>query len=254
MPEDQPPRVKGVQSVETAFEILNVFKSVQGPISLTEIGRRAGIAPAKAHRYLASMIELGMIAHKKNGKYDLGPKAAELGIAAISRLDAVNEAADKLLELVDDTGCTAMLSVWGSEGLTVVRWERSVPPLVAALGIGSVIPPLTSATGLAFLAWSSVRFRRGVVPEAELATIEDKCEKIRLDGLAIAIGTYIPGLVALAAPVLDIQGHTVGVVTLISTDPEDAAKGSTARRALLREFPGSTSMSDQAQSKGTVVT
>ncbi|MEM7068875.1 MAG: IclR family transcriptional regulator [Pseudomonadota bacterium] len=243
MPEDNAFRTKRVQSVEVAFEILSVFRDVPGPISLKEIGRRTGIAPAKAHRYLASMIELEMISHKKNEKYDLGPRAAELGVAAISRVDAINDAADKLIELVDETNCTAMLSVWGSEGLTVVRWERSVPPLVAALGIGSVIPPLTSATGLAYLTWSSERFRRSVVSPDDVSWVEDACVKIRNDGLAVALGTYIPGLIALAAPVLDLQGHTVGVVTLISTDEKDADEGSVARRSLLRNFPGTVQTS-----------
>lgn len=218
MPELTTSRSNGVQSVETAMKILAVFSREREPMSLTDIGRQSGIAPAKIHRYLVSLCASGMVVHQKNGKYDLGVQAAELGMAAIARMDPINDAADRLTTLVEQTNCTAMLSIWGVAGMTVVRWERSVPPLVAALGVGAVLPVLTSATGLAYLAWSSENFCRDVIPPGDFSRISAACSKIRSNGLATASETVIPGLNALAAPILDLQGQAAGVVTLISTD------------------------------------
>ncbi len=69
----------------------------------------------------------------------------------------------------------------------------------------------------------------------------DDIDRIRRDvratGLAEAKGTYIPGLFALAGPVLDMQGQAEAVVTLISTDPKLAAP-STPYRQYLRSFLG----------------
>lgn len=237
MPRRPPARASGVRSVATAMALLGVFARARGPLGLSEIARRAGLAPAKAHRYLASLVEAGMVTQRRGGAYDLGPTAAEIGMAAVARVDVVNRAADLLPVLVDETGATAMLSVWGSAGPTVVRWERASPPLVTALGVGSVLPVATSATGLAFLAWSPERLTRPMLPDLDAKAAAALGARIRAAGLAEARESFIPGLFALAAPVLDLQGQACAAVTLISTDRAILDAGSTPRAALVRHFP-----------------
>lgn len=237
MSDDIQTRSKGVQSVETAMTILMVFCAVRGPLTLKEISRRSRIAPAKVHRYLASFVEMGMVDHRESGTYDLGRGAAELGMAAVARVDVVNRAASRLPAVVDRTGRTAMLSVWGTEGPTVVRWERSNPPLVTALGVGSILPILTSATGLTFLSWSPERLMGEALLEANRGKIAALRAKIRADGIAEARETFIPGLWALAAPVLDLQGEAAAVVTVVSADRALLDEDSEARRCLKELFP-----------------
>ena len=234
--EDAPQRSKGVQSVETGMRILKVFCQARGPMSLTQISQAVNIPPAKVHRYLASLVEAGMVLHRKTGTYDLGRAASEVGMAAVARFDVVNRAADALPDLVEATGCTVMLSVWGTQGPTVVRWERANPPLVTALGVGAILPLTTSATGLAFMSWSPHRLLDGLIPEVDQDRLASLRDRIRQDGVAIAQETYIPGLYALAAPVLDLQGQAAAVVTLVSTDPAITQPGAAARLALLDTF------------------
>lgn len=215
-------RGRSVQSVETSIRILRAVAQGGGPMSLSDVAAKVGMAPAKVHRYMASFVKAGMIDHRGSGTYDLGSVAAEIGMAAVARVDVVNRAADGLAALVDETGCTAMLSVWGTRGPTVVRWERAATPLVSILGIGSVLPVTRSATGQAFLAYLPDR----VVEEAvrrELgsdSTVDPQAlgRAVRARGLATADQDYIPGLYALARPVLDLQGNAAAVITLISTD------------------------------------
>ena len=214
-------RGRSVQSVETSVRILRALARGGGPMALSELAAQLDMPAAKLHRYLASFVDAGMVDHRRSGSYDLGPVAAEIGMAAVARVDVVNRAADALPALVEDTGCTAMLSVWGSRGPTVVRWERARVPLVTVLGIGSVLPILHTATGRAFIAYLPER----VVEEALLSDAEDGTgaeiaairESVRRTGLATADQTFIPGLFALARPVLDLQGHAEAVVTLIAT-------------------------------------
>jgi DNA-binding IclR family transcriptional regulator len=231
MPDDM--RGRGVQSVETSVAILRALAEAPGPLTLTDLSRRTGLAAAKLHRYLVSFVDTGMIDHRKSGAYDLGRGCAELGMAALARVDPINRAADALPQLVDATGVTAMLSVWGSEGPTVVRWERAARPLVTALGVGAVLPVLTSATGLAFLGWLPERVVLAALADADPVSLRSLRARIRADGCATADQTFIPGLWALAAPVLDLQGQAVAVVTLVSTDRTLLDEGAVARDALL---------------------
>lgn len=237
MPEDDPYRSKGVQSVEVGMRVLRAFCSASGPMTLKEISHKTSFPPAKVHRYLASLVAAGMVDHRRTGTYDLGPAAAEIGIAALARVDPVNRAADALPALVDRLGHTAMLSVWGSAGPTVVRWERARPPLVTALGVGAVLPLMTSATGLVFLCWGPDRLLPPTLSETERAQVLAQKTDMRAAGLAEAEETFIPGLFALAAPVLDMQGEAVAAVTLISTDNDLVAPHSEARRVLKEVFP-----------------
>jgi DNA-binding IclR family transcriptional regulator len=227
----------GIQSLDAALRLLNTVVEFQEPVTLSELSRACRMPPSKVHRYLSSFAKAGLIAQTgRSGKYLLGPGAMQLGLAAIGRHDFVNVAADGLSDLCADTGMTALLSVWGNGGATVVRWERAVSPTVTSMGLGTTLPLLTSASGRAFLAWAppasiravrDVELRRikknpSIAPDLK-PTAEGIAELVRQTKAreyASVEGKFIPGLVAIAAPILDWQNEAQAVVTLIGTDPE----------------------------------
>lgn len=234
MEKDAPPG--GVQSLDAALRLLALLAGRPGPAALSELAREADMPPSKAHRYLASFLRAGLVCQTaRSGKYDLGPQALTLGLAAMARVDLVNRAADRLPELVAETGLTALLSVWGSAGPTVVRWERGPAHVVTALGLGSTLPLLGSATGRVFLAFAPAAIT-GALLAAERAGFSGDPETVRAatraTGLAAVSGDLIPGLAAVAAPVLDWQGEALAAVTLIGTDPAIARPDGTAATAL----------------------
>jgi DNA-binding IclR family transcriptional regulator len=224
---DEEDRRRGVQAAGVALAVLAALGRATGPVGLSELATAVELAPAKAHRYLVSLIAAGMAVQRGDGTYDLGPEAARLGMAAVARIDPVNRAADALPGLVAATGCTAMLSVWGPAGATVVRWEKAEPQLITALGVGAVLPLTTSATGQVFLAWLPERLLGGAAEG-----LAPQRAAVRQAGLARAEGSYIPGLSALAAPVFDLAGGLVAVVTLVTTRAEALAEGRPAEAAL----------------------
>lgn len=225
----------GLQSLDSALLVLRSLVEAGGALTLTEIARTCAMPPSKAHRYLASFLGAGLVMQAgRSGKYDLGRGALDLGLAALARRDVVNDASDRLPDLRDATGMTALLAVWGNGGATVVRWERAASPVVTSMGLGTVLPLLTSATGRAFLAWAPpaplgpfvaaeaarLRDNPGLSPDIDpsAAGIAAMRDAVRAAGHASVDGRFIPGLVAAAAPVLDWQGEAGAVVTLIGTD------------------------------------
>jgi DNA-binding IclR family transcriptional regulator len=229
-------RRRGVQSAEVTLAVLAALGRAPGPVGLTQLAEAVNLAPAKVHRYLVSLIAAGMAVQRGDGAYDLGPEAGRLGLAAVARVDVVNRAADALPGLVAATGCSAMLSVWGPAGATVVRWEKASPQLITALGVGSVLPLTTSATGLAFLGWLPERLladRLGIeAPGLTGAALATRQAGLRAGWITRAAGSFIPGLSALAVPVLDLTGRAEAVVTLLTNRPEAVAEGSAAWQAL----------------------
>lgn len=233
-----PERRRGVQSAEVAVAVLRKLAEAGAPLGLNTLAAQVGLAPAKAHRYLVSLVASGMVVQRNSGAYDLGPLAARIGTAALARVDCLNRAGDALPGLVEQTGLTGMLSVWGAYGATVVRWEKASAQLITALGVGSVLPLERSATGLAFLAWLPQRLLDEAIareaPELAAPQLARLRTRLRKEFVTEASGSFIPGLYALAAPVLNAQRLAEGVITLVATDPTVIRADAPARHALDR--------------------
>ena len=75
-----------------------------------------------------------------------------LGLAALARVEAIELATTALKELVARIEEGGTLAVWGDEGPTIVRWLRGGGIGVTSLGLGTIFPLLSSATGQVFLA------------------------------------------------------------------------------------------------------
>ncbi len=237
------PRSGGIQSLDAALKVLTHMAAQPGPVSLSDLARDLDMPLSKVHRYLASFHHAGLVEQRqRSGKYDLGATAIELGLAAIGRHDFVNEPSAHLEQLRDETGLTVLLSVWGAGGATVVRWERAASPVITSMGLGTTLPLLNSSTGRIFLAYApratvqtllATELDRAVKNPAVIAGIDPTqagidllIKSVREKGYATVHGDYIPGLVAVAAPILDWQGEAQAAITLIGTDAKAVQHGS----------------------------
>ncbi|MEN2977945.1 IclR family transcriptional regulator [Tistrella bauzanensis] len=218
---------RGIQSVEIGNRVLTAMMRAGRPLPLKAIAQAAGISASNTHRYLASYVRDGLVIQDGDGgRYDLGPVALQLGLAAMARLDPVARAAAELAPLAEATGFTAHLAVWSLHGAVVVRLHRSRVPFVGALSLGSVMPLLRSATGRTFLAWLPASVTAPVLAteieaagqspsESEIAVLIDGIRRRRV---ATVDGSVVPGLAAASSPVLDWQNEAQCVLTLIGTD------------------------------------
>ena len=229
----------GIQSLEVGFALLDVLTQTPGPLMLRDLAARAGMSAAKAHRYLVSFQRLGLVVQdSRTTRYDLGPAALKLGLAALSRLDAVRLARERLPPLMEQIGHTLALAVWGNHGPTIVHWEESPQAVTANLRLGDVMPLLASATGRCFAAHvapeaiaplvreelaRAQKLQRTDLPRTQ-AEVNTLLAEVRTRGVARVVDTLLPGIVGFCAPVFDADGHmALGIVTLgsIATfDPE----------------------------------
>jgi len=145
---------QGIQSVEVAGPLLLALAKSGGPLPLSALAKSAGMPAAKAHRYLVSLIRVGLVEQDAaTGLYDLGALALELGLVSLGRLDAVKLADETLSNLRDATGETVALATWGNFGPTYIRLLQSKRPVTVNLQIGSVMPMTYTASGLCFAAF-----------------------------------------------------------------------------------------------------
>ena len=102
----------GIQSVETGGALLTALVASGAPMMLKDVAAAAGMPAAKAHRYLVSFIRVGLVEQDGTaGRYELGPLALQMGLAALGRLDAVRLSAPVLVSLATEFGVTAAAAV-----------------------------------------------------------------------------------------------------------------------------------------------
>lgn len=229
----------GIQSVEVGFALLDALGQAPGPLMLRDLAAAAGMSAAKAHRYLVSFQRLQLVAQDPSTtRYDLGPAALKLGLASLSRLDAVKAARVRVTALMERIGHTLALAVWGNHGPTIVHWEESPSAVTANLRLGDVMPLLSSATGRCFAAYAS---REAITPmlREELARAQKQgrtdvpatmtqaralLDEVRERGAARVVDVLLPGIVGFCVPVFDADGHMVlGIVALGPTGTFDPA-------------------------------
>ena len=223
-------KARGIQSIEIGFRILETLSRVSKPVSLTALAEANRMTSSKVRFYLVSFLNLGLVSQDpSSGHYSLGPAAIQLGLSALEQVDIVMAARRELFNLVETTGFTVFLAVWGNRGPSVVsRIDGRVKSSIE-VRVGTVLPLLSSAIGHVFLAYMP-RSATGLLVEAELPTllsaprrdsasvqkqVDQIIQNTRASGVAVGRGTVLVGFTAIAAPVLDREGLPIAAISIV---------------------------------------
>jgi DNA-binding IclR family transcriptional regulator len=231
---------RGIQSIDTGIRLLEAMEKADGPLALKELSARADLDPSGAHRYLASFVRCGLVTQLPDSRYDMGPLALRLGLAAMQRSDPIQAAERAMPALVAQTGYTALLAVWSNRGPTIVHWQRT-GNLVTSLNLGSVLPAARSSTGRMLMAFlpegvtAEVLAHEARREKTDREWLARELERARKTRLAYADKTVIPGLYAAASVVVGSNGDAVAAIALIGPDAELGRQNNRAA-ILLREL------------------
>lgn len=219
----------GIKSIEVGTRVLQALID-EPQLSVTTLAETTCMTPGKVHRYLASFIRSGLVSQDTATRlYTLGPMAFQLGIAAIARSDDLARAMSLQKELRDAVDETAVLSVWGSRGPTIIRVEESAQPVMMTMKLGAHLPLLGTAAGLVYAAYmpavATRSFIRKEIRQFNAGTtepLETLLSRIRQTGLSIKTGHLQPGVSAIAAPLLNLHGSLFAVVAMVIRDEHES--------------------------------
>lgn len=232
---------RGVASVEIAGEILRALRGSHVPMSLQALSLLCGLSRSRLHHYLVSLVRTGLVRKDAEG-YALGSFALELGLVVADNLNLQHASAGWLRQLSAETGESSFFSVWSPRGALIVRWEQGSRPLTVHARLGTVMPILTSATGLSLLAFD--RENSTSIFETELRRIDPTlreavraarladAEVTRNKGIAVARGSMIGNVNALACPVNSRSTKFAGTLTILGLGSyfDSEPNGSTAKK------------------------
>jgi DNA-binding IclR family transcriptional regulator len=222
---DTPKRSRGIQSVEVGGQLLNALAHHGQALPLKDLARLSGMTPAKAHPYVVSFVQIGLMAQDPQGHYGLGELAMRMGLISLQQVDPVRLATPLIEQLAATSGHTAAMAVWGNHGATIVRVAPSPALVHVAMRLGTVMSLTGTATGALFAAHLPAQaLRLSVIARDERAVMaseafQKRLADVRARGLSRAPSGTVPGTTALSAPVFDMHGQIVLALTLIGLAP-----------------------------------
>lgn len=235
---------QGIQSVEIAATVLQALETLGGPSTLGQVALEAGSQPNKVHRYLVSLVRVGLaIQSPISGRYDLGPELRRLGAAALRRTNDVAIASEHARSLRDACGHSVNIAVWSDRGPLIIRWDYGTHALPLMVRVGTTLSLLRSSSGRVFLSY----LPRAMTAEAlEIARrdsrnptdesgIETIITAVRSTGLAVATGAVIPGASSMSAPVFTAADSLPLVMTVVMPSEDIAPDEYERVRDLLLE-------------------
>lgn len=235
-PETGAGRRQSVRVVEVGTSVLSALGRMGGSATLSELSASVRIPPSKGHRYLKALVASGFVEQDDaTGYYRLGVEALSLGLAALANIDVVALATAHIAALSRQVNETVVLSIWANKGATVVHVKEPPRRVTVVTRIGSVLPLLSSASGLVFAAYlppeeSKVDANRAAKQTA--ASLAKRLGEVRATGMAAVQSLFFPGIDAIAAPIFDAAGRIAAVVTVLgpTTSFDASTDGRIARQ------------------------
>lgn len=190
-------------------------------LGVSEIAHELNLPKSAVHRMLTSLLSTGFIEKSEpTGRYRLGAKAVEFGLAALGTPGIRESVLPVMEELSRDTQETVTLSariggervyVGQIEGPTTVRMK---------VNIGARYPLYAGASGRAILSFLPHGERNAYLTVTTLAALtretivtrdelESEIRSVRRRGYAVSRGERDPWAAAVAAPVLTSRGRVI---------------------------------------------
>jgi DNA-binding IclR family transcriptional regulator len=191
---------RGVDAVERALTLLNVFTSGGTGLTLKELATRSKLNKATILRLSVSLERFGYLMRDENGLYHLGPTLWRLGSEFRKNLRLGPYIRPVLTNLVAETGESASFYVQrGSSGVCLYRVNS---PRLARDHIeeGEIIPLGIGASGQVLDAFT---IRQG-----------KHVSDIRTQGFYVSRGERDPEVAGISVPVFGPDGDLLGAVSL----------------------------------------
>jgi DNA-binding IclR family transcriptional regulator len=242
---EKPRKDRHIGSINVGFRLIQALIDNGRARSLKELSDRTGMQSGHAFLYMASFLQVGLVSQDPvNSRYDLGPLAFDIGLAAMRRADVIALAKEPMVELAAQTNQSVFLSVWGNRGPTIVSKVDAPQVTALQLSLGFVLSLLETASGRVFLAHLP-RAQTHSLLTAELAagpqlwktkftaaSVERNVAAILKAGFSTSDAKRNDGYASIAAPISDHAASIRAVVTLTGPHVAFEAHGHAFQAAL----------------------
>jgi DNA-binding IclR family transcriptional regulator len=212
-------------TIDRTASVLLAFTGPKAELGVTEIAEELGLAKSVVHRTLAALTETGLVMRAPGGRrYRLGPRAAELGFAALGTGDIRDLVLPTMIDLRDASDETVTASVLVGLSRTYVAQVESRQDVRMAVEIGTRLPLYAGASGRAILSAFDEEALDGYFRHVEMTALTDNTivdverqrsliAGARKRGYAHGKAERDELAASVAAPLLS-AGHVIGALSI----------------------------------------
>jgi IclR family acetate operon transcriptional repressor len=247
---DESAPVGGVQSIERAFQLLELLAGAGGEMGISELATRSRLPLPTIHRIIRTLITAGYVRQVPSRRYALGPRLIVLGETASRMLGA--QARPRLADLVETVGETANMAVLDGDKAIYVAQVPSKHSMRMFTEVGRRVDLHCTGVGKALLAQMSPATAREIVLRAGMPamtrhTITDpedllrELERVRERGYVIDDGEQELGVRCVAVPVPGAPSLT----TISVSGPEARLTPDVVQRVVPHLLEAAAGLGDQ---------
>lgn len=215
-----------VQALSRALSVLNHLAQAEGGLALTEVARRAGLAPSTAHRLLTSLeAERYVRFDPETRSWGVGVQAFIAGTGFLRARDVVRMARPHMRALMEECGETVNLAVLDQDTAVYLAQVECREMMRSLARLGARVPLHCSGVGKALLGAMAPGERARIVRRTGLPAMTDRTiadaerleadlGEIRARGYAVDDGEHAVGLRCVAAVVRDEHGDPACAVSV----------------------------------------
>lgn len=209
-----------------AVSVLETIASARRPLSVSELGVLLGLPKPTAHRIVRMLESEGLMQREPGSRrFVPGPRLVRLGLGIVgaAMLGAPRHSIlESLSQKIRETCNFGVIN--GSHVLYLDRVEAEWP-LGLRFESGSRVPLHCTSMGKLFLSWlpkqkravllrslSLLRYTENTI--TDIARLEPELEKIRETEVSTDDQEFLAGVVCVAVPVRDHNGHPVAALAI----------------------------------------
>ena len=203
--------------------VLEAFAADDFGVSFSELQVRTGLPKATLHRVAGDLVEARLLT-RIDGEYHLGSHLFELGMRASVERTLLEVATPFLEDLYERTHETVHLGLREGPEVVYVAKVGGHRQVRSPSRIGGRMPVHATAIGKALLAWAAEEERIKVLtgplerrtPRTVTAPgrLRQQLDRVREEGVAFEYEEGAPGLVCVAAPVLDARDRPIAAISV----------------------------------------
>lgn len=211
-----------VEAFAKGLAVISAFNDSKGPLTLSEVAKRAGLPPASTRRLLYTLVDLGY-AKAVEKRFELSPKVMDLGFAYLGSLPFREHAQALLDEFARDVGEVCTVSVLEGNDVFYVARAEVRTSLMRSVGVGGRLAAHATSSGLVLLASLSKPDLDAYLTQAPFPSFTHKTrtqeesileaiELIRHQGWMLANQELELGICGLAVPIRSVSRATVAAL------------------------------------------
>lgn len=218
--------MSSVQSLDRAFNILEIISEHQSGISLTDLSERSGLHKSTVFRLASSLMENGYIEQTANSLYKITYKMYEIGSRVYENLSIIEAARDSLEKLVKEVGEVGHLVIRNDTKIIYIdKINSGRNSAIMGSSIGSTAPMYCTSVGKAMLfnakekeiknLWEKSKIVGRT--ESTITDVEDFIEDIKISkerGYSIDNEENELGIRCIGAPIYNSTNNICGALSI----------------------------------------